>query len=282
MERLSTRELEYFVALAEELHFGRAAERLGMAQPPLSRAISQLERRVGVSLLERTSRKVALTPAGEVLLHESRKALDAVSAAMLRSQRAGAETQRLVVVLKPGGEGGMLPDLLAAYEKDADAIEVDLLFCGVGEQASMLRDGRADVGFLHAPHDDLSGFDTERLAVEKMIVVLPVGHRLAARSSVRLAELEGENLPSWQGGTIDEGLGSDPHAGGRLMQLVALGRMVVVAPESLASQLRRDLTCVPVEDAAPSTLLVAWPERSRSRAVAAFVRAAVSVSPFGR
>lgn len=282
MERLSTRELEYFVALAEELHFGRAAERLGIAQPPLSRAISQLERRVGVPLLERTSRKVTLTPAGEVLLHESRKALDAVSAAMLRTRRAGAVSSRLVVVLKPGGDGGLLPDILARYEKDPDAIEVDLLFCGVGEQATMLRDGRADVGFVHTPHDDLSGFDTERLVVEKMIVVLPAGHRLAARSHVRLEDLEGENLPSWQGGTVDEGHGPDPHAGGRLMQLIALGRLVAVVPESLAGQLRRDLTCVPVEDAPPSTLLVAWPERSRSRAVAAFVRAAAAVSPCAR
>ncbi len=74
MDRLETRELSYFVAVAEELHFGRAAARLGIAQPPLSRAIQQLGRRLGVVLLERDSRRVALTPAGQVLLHEGRKA----------------------------------------------------------------------------------------------------------------------------------------------------------------------------------------------------------------
>src|SRR5205814_2281623 len=79
---METRELAYFVAVAEELHFGRAAQRLGMAQPPLSRAIQQLERRMGVPLLERTSRGVILTPAGEVFLVESHKALDAVEAAV--------------------------------------------------------------------------------------------------------------------------------------------------------------------------------------------------------
>jgi DNA-binding transcriptional LysR family regulator len=85
---METRELRYFVAVAEELHLGRAAQRLGIAQPPLSRAISQLERRLGVTLLERTSRAVALTDAGSVLLREGRAALDAVDAADRRTRRA--------------------------------------------------------------------------------------------------------------------------------------------------------------------------------------------------
>ena len=85
---METRELRYFVAVAEELHFGRAARRLGIAQPPLSRAIRQLERRLDVTLLERTSRTVTLTEAGSVLLREGRAALDAVDAADRRTRRA--------------------------------------------------------------------------------------------------------------------------------------------------------------------------------------------------
>ncbi|MFD0575674.1 LysR family transcriptional regulator [Dactylosporangium darangshiense] len=88
MERLETRELAYFVVVAEEQHVGRAAERLGMAQPPLSRAISKLERRVGVPLLERAGRGVRLTAAGKVLMHEARKVLDAAAAAGHRTRRA--------------------------------------------------------------------------------------------------------------------------------------------------------------------------------------------------
>src|SRR4029078_8975386 len=84
---VETRELRYFVAVAEELHFGRAAQRLGMAQPPLSRAIRQLERRLGVGLLERDRRGVAPTAAGEVLLHEGRAALGATAAAARRAVR---------------------------------------------------------------------------------------------------------------------------------------------------------------------------------------------------
>jgi DNA-binding transcriptional LysR family regulator len=148
MEQVETRELRYFVALAEELHFGRAAQRLGIAQPPLSRAIRQLERRLGVTLVERTSRAVRLTSAGEVLLREGRAALDAVAAATRRAQRAGRAGAHLVLAMKPGGDGGLLPYVLAEYESLPGSIPVEIVF-SVGERAAMLRDGRADVGLLH-------------------------------------------------------------------------------------------------------------------------------------
>jgi DNA-binding transcriptional LysR family regulator len=115
MDRLETRELAYFLAVADELHFGRAATRLGIAQPALSKAVRQLERRLGVTLLERTSRMVALTEAGRVLSREARFALEAVSAAALRTQRAGTRDPRLILAMKPGGDAGLLPAILAVY-----------------------------------------------------------------------------------------------------------------------------------------------------------------------
>src|SRR3954470_3058009 len=105
VDTVETRELRYFMAVAEELHFGRAAERLGMAQPPLSRAIQQLERRLGVALLERNRRGVSLTGAGEILLQEGRAALDATTAAVRRTRRAGSPggpRDRLVLAVKAG------------------------------------------------------------------------------------------------------------------------------------------------------------------------------------
>lgn len=276
MDRLETRELAYFVAVAEELHFRRAADRLGIAQPPLSRAIARLERRLGVRLLERTNHGVSLTAAGEVLLHEGRSALAAVTAAGRRAQRAGRPEPRLVLVIKAGGDAGLLPDVLSGYEAEPDAIPVDVVLCHGEERAARLREGHADVGLLHRPYNDLSGLDTEDVLVERQVVVLPERHRLAGRTSVRLADLAGETMPRWPG--APSGDGPAPHDSGQLMQLIALGRLIAVLPESVAGQVRQDLVCVPVSDAPSTTLVVAWPEQSRSLAAAAFVRATVTAA----
>ncbi|WP_307680322.1 LysR family transcriptional regulator [Streptomyces sp. V4I2] len=278
---METRELTYFVAVAEELHFGRAARRLGMAQPPLSRAIQQLERRMGVVLLERTSRGVTLTPAGLVFLAESRKALDAVFAAVRRAQRAGQVAPRLMVAMKPDGDAGLLERIMPVYRRGPDAVEVEVVVCGIGEQARMLRDGRVDLAFLHAPHDDLSGFDTELLLTQDHVAVLPRHHRLADRSALVRADLDGEPAPRWPGLSPEEASGPEVRDCGQLMQLVALGQVVAVVPESVRRHARADVVCVPVLDVPRSSVLLAWPERTRSRAVAAFVRAGTEVAVAG-
>ncbi|MEU4825022.1 LysR family transcriptional regulator [Actinomadura sp. NPDC023710] len=276
MDVVETRELAYFLAVARELHFGRAAEGLGIAQPPLSRAIGRLERRLGVRLLERTSRRVTLTPAGETLLAEGGAALDAVAAAVRRTRRAGAAGPRLVLAMKPGGDGGgLLPEILAAYEREPEALPVEMLF-GYGA-ADALRDGRADAALLYAPRQDVTGLATEELMEERQVVVVARGHRLAGRAEVSMADLEGEVLPR-RPHAAGPGDGPVIGDGGQLMQLIALGRMVAVLPESMRGLLREDLTAVPVRDAEPTTLVLAWAEASRSRALAAFVRSTAAVA----
>jgi DNA-binding transcriptional LysR family regulator len=282
MDALETRELRYFVAVAEELHFGRAAQRLGMAQPPLSRAVQRLERRIGVVLLERTSRAVRLTPAGAVFLVECHKALDAVAAAVRRAQRAGRDVPRLTVVMKPEGDAGLFERIVPVYRQDPDAVEVEVVVCGIGEQGRTLRDGRADLAFLHAPHDDLDGFDTELLLTEDQVAVLPRDHRLADRAALVLADLDGEPFPHFPGTSAEGASGPEVRDGAQLMQLVALGQVVAVLPESVRRHARSDLVCVPLLDAPRSSILLAWPERTRSRAVAAFVRASTEVAAGGR
>jgi DNA-binding transcriptional LysR family regulator len=291
MDAVETRELRYFVALGEELHFGHAAARLGIAQPPLSRAIRQLERRLGVALVERTSRSVRLTAAGEVLLHEGRTALDAVAAATRRAQRAGAAEPRLVLTMKPGADSGLLPKILAEYESTPGAVPVEIVF-SIRWRAAMLRDGRADVGFLHAPQNDLTGLDAEELLTERQVVVLAEGHPLARRDHVCLADLAGETMPRWSSSAVgSDGVGSAARSlmdadgarplvqdTGQLMQLIALGRMVAVVPESVRHRLQTGLVCRPVVDAPTATIVVAWARDSTSRQVAAFVRAAVNAA----
>ena len=278
---METRELRYFVAVAEELHFGRAAERLGIAQPPLSRAIRQLERRLGASLLDRTSRTVTLTAAGRVLLCEGRAALDAVDAAGRRTRRAALAGSGLVLVTKAGASGELLAKLLDAYAYAAEpgAVAVEVLLCGPAQQEGLLRDGRADVGLLHRPFDSTAGFDTEELCTEGQVAVLPAGHPLTTRSELRLSDvgaLPGLPMPRWPGpdGRYPDGPGPEVHDQAQLYQLVSLGRASAVLPESCRTHLRRDLVAVPVPDAPPVTTVIAWPPQSRSPALAGLVRAA--------
>jgi DNA-binding transcriptional LysR family regulator len=285
---VETRELRYFVAVAEELHFGRAAQRLGIAQPPLSRAIQQLERRLGVDLLDRAGRMVALTEAGSVLLTEGRAALDAVDAAERRTRRAAlapAGQPGIVLVAKAGAAGELLPRLLDAYAAEPGAVPVDVVLCGIAEQEQWLRDGRADVALLHRPFDSVTGFDTEELCTEGQVVVLPAGHPLTGRPHVRMADiaaLPGLPLPRWPGpdGSYPDGPGPQVRENSQLYQLVALGRASAVLPESCRAHLRRDLAAVPVLDAPAVTTVIAWPPHSRSQALAGLVRAATRASGY--
>ncbi len=275
---VETRELRYFVAVAEELHFGRAAQRLGIAQPPLSRAIAQLERRLGTRLLERTTRAVTLTGAGSVLLAEGRAALDAVDAAERRTRRVASAGPALVLVAKAAASEELLAKLLAAYAAEPDAVAVDVQLCGPGEQERLLRDGRADVALLHRPFDSTSGFDTQELTTEGQVVVLPAGHPLSERASVLTADVLGLPdlpMPRWPrpDGTYPDGPGPEVHDAAQLRQLVELGRVAAILPESGVAR-RGGLTAVPVSDAPDVTTVLAWPPHSRSRALAELVRVA--------
>ncbi len=277
---VETRELRYFVAVAEELHFGRAAQRLAMAQPPLSRAIQQLERRLGVVLLHRTSRAITLTEAGAVLLREARAALDAVEAAERRTRRAAADRPGVVLATKAGASSELLSKLLDAYAAEPGAVAVEVLLCGPGEQGRFLRDGRADVALLHRPFDTMAGLDTEDLHTERQVVVLPAGHHLANRAQISLAEVSAlTDLPSprWprQDGSYPDGPGPQVRDHTQLTQLIALGRTCAVMPESVRTHLRDKHAIVPVPDAPAVTTVIAWPPHSRSKAVADLVRTAI-------
>ncbi len=294
MSELEVRQLRYFVAVAEELHFGRAAERLGMAQPPLSRAIRGLERQLGVRLLERTTRQVTLTPAGQVLLRDARTALDAVAAADRRARHAGARTPKLRLALKADHDAGLLPRLLAAYEREEAALPVELVHGGRGEQAAALRDGRADVALLSTPFDE-RGLDIEPLITEPRLVALAATDPLAARTSLCLADLAGRRLPD---GSAAELGGNPPAADGagggtqppaaapaarldiaQIFNLIEVGDVVWFPPVSIARlHPRPHIAYRTVTDLGPTTLTVAWPRDSRSAAVAAFVRSAVAVA----
>lgn len=279
MDTLETRELRYFVAVAEDLHFGRAAQRLGIAQPPLSRAIQQLERRLGVVLLERDRRGVSLTAAGSVLLVEGRATLEAAGAAARRTQRAVAPRGNLVLAVKAAGSHDLLRQVLDAYAAQPGAVDVEVLPSGLCDQAQMLRDGRADVALLHTPFNSLVGFDSEELSTEGQVAILPAAHPLASRSSLALAEvcdLPDLPLARWpqRDGSFLPGPGPAIDDLSQLAQLVALGRTVAVFPESARSWLWAEHRAVPLLDAPVVGTHIAWPAHSSSLALAQLVRAA--------
>lgn len=255
MNQLETRELAYFVAVAETLHFGRAAENLGIAQPSLSRAVAHLERRVGVSLLERTTRQVRLTAAGEVFLAECRTLLAAMDTAVRKTRKA-AERQKVTIAVRPAAGPGILPALLAADAQRPDGVLVDVVF--TYDEVGALQDGTADVALMcrSAATPD-SGLELIELGPESPVVLLPPGHSLADRPFLTLAEVE--TLPGYEARLPNEALDS-------MVDRVALGRLVVVVGESVRDRLGNSVRAVPVHGHPDTQLVLAWLPAARPAA----------------
>jgi len=189
---MDLRSLRCFVAVAEELHFGRAARRLHVSQPPLSHTIHGLETRLGVMLFERTRRRVVLTHAGAVLLERARALLRDAEHATVAAQRASrGEIGRLSVGFILAATHHLLPETLREFRRRMPEVELSLREMPIREQRIALEDGVIDVGFLRPPVDtDVIAAQT--LVREPFLVALPEGHRLARLASVPLARLSTE------------------------------------------------------------------------------------------
>jgi DNA-binding transcriptional LysR family regulator len=298
MNGLEVRELRFFVAVADELNFSRAADRLGMAQPPLSRAIRQLERRLGANLFDRDTRRVALTEFGKSFVDEARFALDVLTAVERRARRAALAVPTLSVTAKPGVATGMLRRVVDAYTATPGAARVEITVSGYREQADMIRDGRADAALL-SPYFDPRGLDTEPLTTEQRVAVLPADHSLANKAELRRADLAGHPVPHWPGTTPAEhaywsGLDPTTPSSGdstttgppgptvrdpsQLLEVVALGQAVALIPHSLATaNPRPDIAVRSVVDATPYTISITWAEGARTPHLAQFIRTAIDL-----
>ena len=184
------RRIQYFVAVAEEAHFGRAAQRLQMAQPPLSQQIKALEAEMGVVLFHRTTRKVELTAAGERFLERARAILAAVDDAVLEAgQVADGRLGRIAIGFTGSATYDLLPSLVRVLRTDLPGIELDIH----GEmltpdQVTALTDGTLDLGLLRPPVRN-TALEVQVLRREPLIAVLPEHHPLAVHDRVRLADL---------------------------------------------------------------------------------------------
>ncbi len=187
---MELRDCECFVAVAEELHFGRAAARLHMAQPPLSQRIRALEEELGARLFARTSRKVALTPAGEAFWRDAAALLDQAGKARETARRvASGLAGRIAVGFVNPAMDAFLSDALAAFRRAAPDVELGLREMPTRAQLDALAGGRLDVGFVRHVGQDIPGAAVTVVSREPYLLALPTGHPLARRARVPLAAL---------------------------------------------------------------------------------------------
>jgi DNA-binding transcriptional LysR family regulator len=189
MSGFELRHLRYFVAVAEEGHFGRAAERVGIAQPPLTQQIHKLEAIVGECLFERRPR-VRLTPAGEAFLEGARRILAQAEEAVAVTRRAGSGSAGSLTVGFPASALlTIVPDVVRRYHEQYPGVELKLREMSTAAQLEALANRTIDVGFLRQAPTDLGELSCALSFAEPFCVVLPFGHPLAERPNVRLAEL---------------------------------------------------------------------------------------------
>ncbi|NJC21001.1 DNA-binding transcriptional LysR family regulator [Arthrobacter pigmenti] len=184
-----------FVAVAEELHFGRAAERLNMTQPPLSRQIQKLERSIGVELLERDNRKVSLTAAGRAFLAEARKLVVAAERAPTTARRiAAGKSGQLRIGFTAASGFSLLGPLLTEIATELPDVDVELQELVTGEQVAAINDGDLDLG-LARPAFDADTFESHLLFTEDLQLAVPTGHELdRLNRSLTVSDLKGVPL----------------------------------------------------------------------------------------
>lgn len=284
---VETRLLRQFVAVAEELNFHRAAERLHMAQPPLSQAIRKLEDALGLSLFERSNRSVALTPAGAAFLVSARRVLALIDEGIREAQAVAAGRAGRLSITFVGTAHDLLPAALRRFRTEYPGVELVLREATTGEQIAAIAAGEADIGLMRRPGIMIAQLASETLLREPILAALPVGHQLAERDRVPLAALAGDafiGTPRQLGiGFHDQIIGLCRLAGfsprivqeARQMQtvasLVAAGLGVALIPASLALMPRAGVAFRPIAvEASPEMrhveLIAAWDATRKSSA----------------
>ena len=279
---MDLRLLRYFVAVAEERHVGRAAVRLHMTQPPLSRALQQLEAEVGTVLLHRSSTGVSLTTAGSVLYDEARALLEQAEQVRCRvAAAAGTAVFTLGTLGDSAGETGT--PLVAAFREQHPHVQVRLREADFTDPTAGLRTGLVDVALTRAPFDE-TGIRTHRLRSDPVGVVLRADDPLAQRDTLTLADLTDRawfQLPEgidpvwrayWNAVGTSDALRAGPvvRTVQECLQAVLWNATVGLAP--LLHPLPQGLTSVPLTDMAPSRLILAWHTTNADPLVASFIR----------
>ena len=296
---MELRHLRYFVAVAEELHFGRAAQRLHIAQPPLSQQIRRLEKDLDTSLFHRTNRRVELTDAGRALLVEARLTLaQAEHAAEVASRAARGEIGQLIIGHMASAELNVFPRLLPAFRKRHPGVELVFQLLGESEQFQMLRDGQIHAGLLRLPASDRV-LTVKSIVREPLVVVLPERHPLARRRSLTVSALRDERCiffpRRFAPGYYDALMAIFRHAGVEpkvvhdtnrlhtMLSLVATGRGISLTGKCVGRLARPGVVCRPLSPRVPDIEMgLAYDPRNPSRLLRAFVAVVDDVFPAAR
>lgn len=286
---MELRHLKYFIALAEELHFGRAAKRLGMSQPPLSQQIKQLEEEIGVVLLKRTKRQVALTAAGEVFLGEARKSLAQASHAVQAAQRAArGEIGQLSVGFVSSAVYGKVPSIFSLMRSRYPGVSLLLQDLTSEEQVEALKVNRIDVGLVRPPVVDAEALAMRVIWQEALMVALPEGNPLTRQEEIAIEELAEESfiqIPRHVApGYYDQCIRICARAGfspkivqearttPTIVSLIAGGMGVSILPASLLSLQRSGVVYRPLQKPAPTTdMAVIWRPADKSPTLRSFL-----------
>ena len=280
---LDLRKLRYFVAVADELNFGRAAETLMIAQPVLSRQIRAFEAELGVRLFVRDTRGTELTEHGRLLYQEAEALLASAAAVRRRVAIAARGESEFTVGFMPGL---MVTEAVRAFQRTHPEVTIQVIRTSWDEQVRVLHDGRADVSYLRRPFD-ASGLATELLFSEPRVVMLPAEHALATASSVRMGDLAEEHLlqdpaavPEWADIAAEMRRRRGPARRSsrtveEKLELVAVGSGIAILPLSTARFYRRgDVAYVPVADLPSTDVLLGWDGTRRSSLIDAFIATA--------
>ena len=191
---IELRQFRQYIAVAEELSFRRAAERLNMAQPPLTATIKRIEDEVGTVLIERTNRIKRLTEAGRVFLDEARKTVNQAERAMLAAQRAGAGlTGTLRVTFVASAAREILPSILLRFREHYPAVTLELREAMTTQQLASLANNESDLGFVIPPLQDAENLKIEVISRNRLVAALPEGHPLTKADQITLADMSQES-----------------------------------------------------------------------------------------
>jgi DNA-binding transcriptional LysR family regulator len=188
--------MRYFLATAEELNFGRAAERLKIAQPGLSQQIKSLEHILGTPLFDRTRRAVRLTLSGELFAAEARKTIAQADKALLAARRAGRGEIGQVAIGYVGSAAytGALTTMIGGFRQAYPEAEIQIAEMEMQQQLDAMSEGRLDIGFIRPPINLPAGVTTVRIMMEKILLAMPTGHRLAGLARIPIAELKNDTF----------------------------------------------------------------------------------------